>query len=301
MLPRTIPTTYGTAALVDEAKLSHQAPLWLLEPPVNDESDRPGAADGDAFRAEWDLDDECLTVVVVSRLISWFKAEGLVDAIDTVQAMNPQRQLQLVIVGTGGLFETLSKKAARVNAALGRRAVVLTGPMLDPRPAYAAADVVLGMGSSALRGMAFAKPVVLLGEAGFREIYEPATEDRFLREGFYGYGGRPGVNLASQLSRLYDDPAWRDELGRMSRRAVEAHFGLTAAGRGLERMYGESLTWDAGLRAGVEDAVRTGGRWGLFMLPDRAKTPARRLASAISRRGAAGSDSPKPSNEERAA
>ena len=49
----------------------------------------------------------------------------------------------------------------------GRQVVLLTGEIADPRPAYAAADVVVGQGGSALRGMAFGKPLVVVGEGRF--------------------------------------------------------------------------------------------------------------------------------------
>ncbi len=71
--------------------------------------------------------------------------------------------------------------------------MVLTGAMVDPRPAYAAADVVVGMGGSALRGMAFGKAVIVVGERNFAEIFDPDTAERFYDRGIYGLGdGRAG-------------------------------------------------------------------------------------------------------------
>ena len=52
----------------------------------------------------------------------------------------------------------------------GRQVVLLTGEIADPRSAYAAADVVVGQGGSALRGMAFGKPLIVVGEEGFSEL-----------------------------------------------------------------------------------------------------------------------------------
>lgn len=56
----------------------------------------------------------------------------------------------------------------------GRQAILLPGALLDPRPASAAA-IVIGMGGAALRGMAFAKAVVVIGEQGSRRARKPST------------------------------------------------------------------------------------------------------------------------------
>src|SRR5262249_6853581 len=134
--------------------------------------------------------------------------------------------VRLLVVGNGPAREQLEKLAGEVNAALGREVVVLTGALLDPRAAYAAADVILGMGGSVLRGLGFAKPAIVLGEAGFSEILEPATLDQFLWQGFYGLGdGDLGVGpLTGQLRGLLEDPARRAELGRFSRELVCERF-----------------------------------------------------------------------------
>jgi hypothetical protein len=44
VLPRSIPMTYGTVELVERARQSQHAPVWLLEPPVNTDRERPGRA-----------------------------------------------------------------------------------------------------------------------------------------------------------------------------------------------------------------------------------------------------------------
>ena len=45
----------------------------------------------------------------------------------------------------------------RAMGAAGRTVISFAGMLVDPRAAYSAADIVVGMGSSALRAMAFAK------------------------------------------------------------------------------------------------------------------------------------------------
>ena len=121
---------------------------------------------------------------------------------------------------------------------------MLTGELADPRPAYAAGDILLGMGGSALRAMAFAKPLVVLGELGFALPVTPETVDTFLWQGFYGLGDgdRRPEGLADLLRPLLADPARRGELGAFARQWVEGRFSLVAAGERQEQLYGEWLT-----------------------------------------------------------
>src|SRR4029077_10930201 len=97
-------------------------------------------------REQWEIDDTAVTVVVVSRLVKWLKQESLERAIDAVEQLAPELTARLVIVGEGAAAAELQERADAVNARLGRRAVILTGALIDPRPAYAAADVMIGMG-----------------------------------------------------------------------------------------------------------------------------------------------------------
>ena len=89
------------------------------------------------------------------------------NAIDAVSALPAELRVRLVIVGDGPARAELDALAASANARCGRTVATLVGAADDPRPWYAAADVVLGMGSSALRAMAYAKPLVVQGERGF--------------------------------------------------------------------------------------------------------------------------------------
>ena len=72
----------------------------------------------------------------------------------------------------------------------------------DPRPAYASADIVLGNAGSALRGLAFGKPTIVLGEAGYSEVVSPESAAAFAWRGFYGIGADEGpLGLAGPLRR----------------------------------------------------------------------------------------------------
>lgn len=234
-LPRAIPMTFGTSELRARAAEVWSSPVSLLEPPVDTDANHPGAVDPAPFLERLGLPAGVPTVVIVSRLSRDMKLDGIRRSIGAVARMAAERPVRLIVVGDGDAFQELSHDAA----AVGRRAVILTGAMRDPRPAYAAADIVLGMGGSALRAMAFAKPLVVLGERGFSEVFEPKTAGQFLWRGFYGEGEGDGGpdRLFNQLTALLDEPARCDNLAEFGWRTVTERYGLDAATAHLETLY----------------------------------------------------------------
>ena len=243
--PRSVPLIVGTKLLEEECLRRGHHTVALLEPPVDTEGDAPWF-DGSVFRREHGLADGTFAIVTVSRLAKSLKLQGLEMAIDAMAALNGMRAC-LVIVGGGAESERLATRARELNRRLGRRAVVLAGPLTDPRPAYAAADVVLGMGGSVLRGMAFGKPSVVIGEAGFWRVVTPQTIDRFLHEGFYGLGDAVDpAGLAADLRELALDENRRRELGAFSRDLVCDRFSLPVAATSLEEFYRHVLEAPAG-------------------------------------------------------
>jgi glycosyltransferase involved in cell wall biosynthesis len=230
LLPRTLPTTFGYGALLDEARRLGRSNVHLLLPPVDVERNRPDVvapADVEAFRAEHGLAEGGTTIVQVGRLVRWLKGESVRRSVAAVRRLGHELPLQLILVGDGDAREDTERLAEEVNAELGRRAIVLTGALVDPRPAYAAADLVVGMGTSALRGMAFAKPVIVVGEGGFANRFDETSAPWFLYHGIFGRGAAEvGDPLADHLHRLVSEPERWPELGALGRRFVVEHFGL---------------------------------------------------------------------------
>jgi len=213
----------------------------------------------DAFLRRYGLDDDQLRIVIVSRLERQLKLEGLERLMAASETLAEDLPVRLIVVGGGSMLPLLEMKAEEVNGRLGRQAIILTGPLTDPRPAYAAAHVVAGMGGSILRGMAFAKPAVVLGERGFSAAVTPDTVKQFLVEGFYGVGdGDIGVEqLYQQLRGLLEDRERRKRLGVFGRQLVCAQFDVGVAAATLERIYGRALDGRTPARPQLAEAART--------------------------------------------
>jgi glycosyltransferase involved in cell wall biosynthesis len=231
-LPHDMPLIVGTEQIAAHERAAGRSLVSVIEPPVDLGHNAAGTVDPDGFRAAYGLDPAADLVVCVTRLAAELKLEGLLAAIDAVAGLPADARAQLAIVGDGPSRDTVAARVERANALAGRRVAVLTGELSDPRPAYAAADVALGMGGSALRAMAFAKPVVVQGERGFWKLLEPATLDGFLWSGWYGVctGREDGAALLSSiLAALLADPARRATLGTYGRALVEQRFSLERA------------------------------------------------------------------------
>jgi glycosyltransferase involved in cell wall biosynthesis len=241
-LPPSMPLIVGTGQIQVAASERRTGPVKVLEPPVDTAANHPGI-DGAGFRRQLGLDDGRLVVVIVSRLAKELKLEGLQTAIDVTSRLATELPISLVIVGDGPARGVLEAMAGTVNRRSGCPVVVLTGPLLDPRPAYAAADVVIGMGGSILRAMAFGKPVIVQGERGFFEVLRPDTAEQFLWQGFYGIGNGEGgqERLQRQLADLLGDAVVREALGGFARELVSSRFSLERAGGMQEAIYGQVL------------------------------------------------------------
>lgn len=231
-LPRHLPITYGTPLLRRSASHRRRGPVYLLEPPVDLSANRPDKALADAWRRAMRIADDELLIVAVTRIEHHMKLEGLQRTLDCMPSLARSHPVRLAVVGEGSALSRVQARADEVNREAGRHVVTLTGGLLDPRPAYAAADVVVGMGSSALRAMAHSKPVVVLGEQGFSRLLDERSFGRFADGGYYGRGDGTDDDLCGQLRQLLSDPSERLRVGRFSAEAVQ-RYSLDDAGARL--------------------------------------------------------------------
>lgn len=257
-LPRSMPLVVGTEDIRRQARQAGFARVALIEPPVDIRANSPTQPVGD-FRQRYGLATDVPLLVAVCRLVPDLKLEGLLAAVDAVGTLNAAgRRCQLAIVGDGRSRELIAERIAASNAVAGYPATVLTGQLADPRPAYAAAEVMLGMGGSALRGMAFGKPLVVQGEGGFWELLTPESAATFLNQGWYGVGpgGNGATRLVGILRGLLVDPDERLRLGKYARELVVERFSLDRAAAVQEAVYAAAAAGPA--RPPVDDALRSG-------------------------------------------
>lgn len=236
-LPRHVPLIVGTKDLQES---SHAARTYLMEPPIDTDANR--SRDPVAARRKWGFGSDEVVLAIVCRMTPELdKLPGVLEAIQAVGRMAATHPVRLLAVGGGEGLDAVRSQAAAVNSAAGREVVVATGQILDPRDAYDAADIVLGMGSSVMRGMAFGRPVVVQGTAGFWRLLERQTLNGFLHDGWFGHGGGGVDALEGILGQLVTSPSRRKALGSFGRAIVVDRFSLKLAAERLVQLYAETL------------------------------------------------------------
>ncbi len=230
-LPRDLDVIVGTEQIADFERHHGRHNVWVIEPPVDLDYNDKAQVSGANFRGYW-FSHSTLAVVLVTRLAHELKLEGVLAAIRAVAELSMEHPIELAIVGDGPARDKVAEAVQAGNRAAGRQAVRMVGRLEDPRAAYAAGDVQIAMGGSALRAMAFGQPLIVQGERGFFELVEPTTVQQFEWTGWYGVGAGSdtGVDrLKSILLRLIYDPSHRAKLGTFSRNYVANRFGLDPA------------------------------------------------------------------------
>lgn len=136
-------------------------------------------------------------------------------------------------------------------------AITVTGRLPDLRSAFAAATVAVcpvtvkvGIQNKVLEAMAVGLPVVCSreGAAGLAA-----------RDGRDFLVGDDAAAFADRVSRLLDDPAWRERIGRAGRRFVETSHRWSAAADQLESLYA-NLIASRGLRSTLPQ-LPVNARW----------------------------------------
>ncbi|WP_431841535.1 glycosyltransferase family 4 protein [Calidifontibacter indicus] len=253
-----MPLVIGTEYLRDELA-TRPGGAVLVRPPVDTRMDRPCEVAGDRFREEHGLSGVLITIV--SRLDPDMKALPVSVAMQAIEQFGDDATL--VVVGTGRDAVRLNELGEGVNDRLGRGAVRFIGALSDPRPAYQAADIMLGMGGSAARSLACGKPLVVQGESGWSCRFEEPTAAALARNSYWSptVVSEPVAMLVEQLRPLVDDVELRARLGEFGRRFAEETFGLTAMAGHLAQTYRDAAQyglreWTADIGPELRSAVR---------------------------------------------
>lgn len=263
-IPRSVPLIVGTEEIAAAERASGRSRTDVLEPPVDLAfNDLHDAAGREAFMARHGIGDDRVNIVSVARFARELKLEGTLTAIDVVGELAQTAPVRLVLVGDGPARDEVEARAAAVNERCGAGTIVLTGQIDDPRPAYAGADIALGMGGSALRALAYAAPLVVQGERGFWKALTPDSVDDFLWTGWYGIGEgaeHGAAALRRELLPLVDDLALRRTRGDYGLQLVRGRFSLTRAAQIQVRLYEEAMSRPA--RAAAASELAALGRYG---------------------------------------
>ncbi|WIY54204.1 glycosyltransferase [Devosia sp. YIM 151766] len=273
-IPKHLPLIVGTAELGAMMRSKGRPRIEVMEPPVDVEMNRSG--DIARARSVWSFQPDEIVVAVICRMTSDLqKLEGVLEAMEVIGDLAQDAPLRFLVVGGGEGIEEVTRRAEEVNSRFGHPIIVVAGPMSDPREAYEASDIVLGMGSSALRGMVFAKPLVVQGSNGFWRLLDPDSVDLFLWQGWYGDGGNGPGDLRAILRRLLSDRSELLALGEFGRELAERRFSLDHAAATTAAIL-EQAVCNAKTGSNLSSLARSAASYGKCLINDM-----RRRAGAV--------------------
>lgn len=120
---------------------------------------------------EFSIDNDKEKIVYISRLDESraLVARQLIDISPKLYEKN--KNIEVVIVGGGDVFEELKNKALDVNSELGVKLITMTGGRSDIYKFANMADIFIGVSRSALEAMACEKPAIIAGNEGYIGIF----------------------------------------------------------------------------------------------------------------------------------
>lgn len=230
--PSRIPLIVGTQYQHLEASKRPGA-TYLLRVPVDLERDKPSNISLSQ--------DKVLRIVIVSRLSDTMKQKGIEVAIQAMPLLPDKTVLE--IVGDGNAENELKRLGRAINLQLQRQAVLFRGAATEPQPHYQKADIVIGMGGSASRGLAHGKVLIVIGEQGDSAVFTPDNADQLYSTSFWNNSecADPVEKLAASIQHLANDHTLRSTLGTFGLQFARDHFALTMIGQQLAGIYAETI------------------------------------------------------------
>lgn len=185
-----------------------------------------------------------LKIAFMSR-IDRLKFNAIEYILEAVRLLARKRDdVTLAIAGDGPRFEKLSRLVEELNRDTGRQTVRLLGPILETPQFVAWSDLFIGIGRSAMEGMAGGKPTLVVGEQGMAGVIEPETAAE-LR--YYNLSGRnltgavPPSLMAEAVERIMRERGEYDRLAAFARRYALEQYDYRAGAEELEKIYTSAL------------------------------------------------------------
>jgi glycosyltransferase involved in cell wall biosynthesis len=189
---------------------------------------------------EFSLKADCNRIVYISRLDESraLVAKQLVNIAEELDSSI--ENLEIVIVGGGDSFDEIKQKADNINAKLGKRLIVLTGPRTDINKFAVMGRIFIGVSRAALEAMAAEKPVIVAGNEGYIGIFDESKLEKAIETNFCCRG----LEMSSEdtlkrdvLELIKKDDEFLENQGFYNRSIVSKYYSVEKMTNDCEIVY----------------------------------------------------------------
>lgn len=134
--------------------------------------------------------------------------------------------------------------AEKVNKAVGRTLVTMTGAVSNVDEYCAAADVFIGVSRSALEAMSAAKPVIIAGGQGALGIFDESKVTAAVNTNFCcrGFDMATGEDLLRDITKLLENEELRERQGVFNREFIKKYYTAARMADDYLAMYEDTLS-----------------------------------------------------------
>ena len=211
-----------------------QTIYYGIEPPQS-------PAERDAVRAQLGIGRDETVLGIIARLVEQKGHRYLIEAF--AKALRQNRNLRLLIVGSGELEDDLKDRAQKAGVS---HMVIFTGYRADTIDLLSAIDIFVhpslweGFGLSVLEAMAMGKPVIASRVSALPELIED-TLSGFL------VAPKDADALAGMITRLAGDALLQQKIGEQARQRCRELFSVERMVEATRALYGEVLASSSGM------------------------------------------------------
>lgn len=208
-----------------------QDKITCVHSAVDTERYRPGCHDAAWFRAEFDLDEQALTLAMAAQFIPRKGHRTLIEALPAVLDQHPN--VRVLLFGQGPLLPDIQALVQQKGL---ERVVTFAGFRRDLERILPCVDVVVhpasmeGLGVALLQAAACGRPIVAGRAGGIPEVVRPGLNGELV----------PPENphaLATALAALICNESLRNQYGQAGREYVVSRFSIPAMVAGNASVY----------------------------------------------------------------
>src|ERR1041385_8261609 len=216
------------------------------------------------FRHELCIPDHTIPIGIGGRLTEIKNHQMFLNVVARLKEIDPacwrQGEVRFIVIGDGGLRETLEAQSAAFGL---DKDVIFVGTRKDPEYFYPALDVVAltsrneGTPLTLIEAMANARPVVATSVGGVVDLLGDVIEDGPYQVCSRGIAVPPGDEdaFAAALSRIIRDRSLRQEQGERGLEFVEVNYSKERLFEDIKFLY-EELSHKKAQKAQMLTATR---------------------------------------------